>query len=148
MKVIDTYNAMVGAAVAVLSYVLGPHWFLFALFLGLNIIDWLTGWIKAKITGSESSKTGLIVILKKFAYWMVVIASFSLSAAFVEVGKIIDMNLGVTTLLGWFVLASFLVNEGRSICENFVEMGVEVPKVLVKGLQVANKVVNQEDDNE
>ena len=79
---------------------------------------------------------------------MVVIASFSLSAAFVEVGKIIDMNLGVTTLLGWFVLASFLVNEGRSICENFVEMGVEVPKVLVKGLQVANKVVNQEDDNE
>ena len=148
MKVIDTYNAMVGAAVAVLSYVLGPHWFLFALFLGLNIIDWLTGWIKAKITGSESSKTGLIGILKKFAYRMVVIASFSLSAAFVEVGKIIDMNLGVTTLLGWFVLASFLVNEGRSICENFVEMGVEVPKVLVKGLQVANKVVNQEDDNE
>lgn len=148
MKVIDTYNAMVGAVVAVLSYVLGPHWFLFALFLGLNIIDWLTGWIKAKITGSESYKTGLIGILKKFAYWMVVIASFSLSAAFVEVGKIIDMNLGVTTLLGWFVLASFLVNEGRSICENFVEMGVEVPKVLVKGLQVANKVVNQEDDNE
>ena len=39
MKVIDTYNAMVGAVVAVLSYVLGPHWFLFALFLGLNIID-------------------------------------------------------------------------------------------------------------
>lgn len=148
MKVIDTYNAMVGALVAVLSYILGPHWFLFALFLGLNIIDWLTGWIKAKITGSESSKTGLIGILKKFAYWMVVIASFSLSAAFVEVGKIIDMNLGVTTLLGWFVLASFLVYEGRSICENFVEMGVEVPKVLVKGLQVANKVVNQEDDNE
>lgn len=148
MKVIDTYNAMVGAAVAVLSYILGEHWILFALFLGLNIIDWLTGWIKAKITGSESSKTGLIEILKKFAYWMVVIASFSLSAAFVEVGKIIDMDLGVTTLLGWFVLASFLVNEGRSICENFVEMGVEVPKVLVKGLQVANKVVNQEDDNE
>ena len=55
MKVIDTYNAMVGALVAVLSYILGPHWFLFALFLGLNIIDWLTGWIKAKITGSELS---------------------------------------------------------------------------------------------
>ena len=27
MKVIDTYNAMVGAAVAVLSYILGEHWF-------------------------------------------------------------------------------------------------------------------------
>ena len=32
MKVIDTYNAIVGAAVAVFSYVLGPHWFLFANF--------------------------------------------------------------------------------------------------------------------
>lgn len=52
MKVIDTYNAILGAAVAVLSYILGEHWILFALFLGLNIIDWLTGWIKAKITGS------------------------------------------------------------------------------------------------
>ena len=39
MKVIDTYNAMVGAAVAVLSYVLGPHWFLFAIFLLLNVFD-------------------------------------------------------------------------------------------------------------
>ena len=32
MKVIDTYNAIVGAAVAVLSYIFGEHWILFALF--------------------------------------------------------------------------------------------------------------------
>ena len=32
----------------------------------------------------------------------------------------------VVLLLGWFVLASLLVNEIRSICENFVEAGFDV----------------------
>ena len=148
MKVIDTYNAMVGAAVAVLSYVLGEHWFLFVLFLLLNAIDWGTGWMKSRINNVENSKAGLKGVLKKLGYWLMIMVAFGASAAFVEVGKIINLDLGVTTLLGWFVLASLLVNEARSICVNLVEMGVNVPTILVKGLQAANRVVNQEDDNE
>ena len=148
MKVIDTYNAMVGAAVAVLSYILGEHWFLFVLFLLLNAIDWGTGWMKSRINNVENSKAGLKGVLKKLGYWLMIMVSFGASAAFVEVGKIINLDLGVTTLLGWFVLASLLVNEARSICENLVEMGVNVPTILVKGLQAANRVVNQDDDNE
>lgn len=148
MKVIDTYNAMVGAAVAVLSYILGEHWFLFVLFLLLNAIDWGTGWMKSRINNVENSKAGLKGVLKKLGYWLMIMVSFGASAAFVEVGKIINLDLGVTTLLGWFVLASLLINEARSICENLVEMGVNVPTILVKGLQAANRVVNQEDDNE
>ena len=148
MKVIDTYNAMVGAAVAVLSYILGEHWFLLVLFLLLNAIDWGTGWMKSRINNVENSKAGLKGVLKKLGYWLMIMVAFGASAAFVEVGKIINLDLGVTTLLGWFVLASLLVNEARSICENLVEMGVNVPTILVKGLQAANRVVNQEDDNE
>lgn len=148
MKVIDTYNAMVGAAVAVLSYILGEHWFLFVLFLLLNAVDWGTGWMKSRINNVENSKAGLKGVLKKLGYWLMIMVAFGASAAFVEVGKIINLDLGVTTLLGWFVLASLLVNEARSICENLVEMGVNVPTILVKGLQAANRVVNQEDDNE
>ena len=148
MKVIDTYNAMVGAAVAVLSYILGEHWFLFVLFLLLNAIDWGTGWMKSRINNVENSKAGLKGVLKKLGYWLMIMVAFGASAAFVEVGKIINLDLGVTTLLGWFVLASLLVNEARSICENLVEIGVNVPTILVKGLQAANRVVNQEDDNE
>ena len=145
MKVIDTYNAILGAAVAVLSYVLGPHWFLFAIFLLLNVFDWITGWIKSKKTGKTSSKAGRWGIMKKFGYWMLIIASFSITASFTELGSILGMDLGVTTLLGWFVLASLLVNEARSICENLVEMGINMPTILVKGLQAANRVVNQDE---
>lgn len=35
-------------------------------------------------------------------------------------------------------------NEIRSILENFVEAGYNVPTILIKGLEVADKVVNQE----
>ena len=43
--IIDTYNLVAGAIVAVLSYILGEHWILFVAFLALNIADWLTGWM-------------------------------------------------------------------------------------------------------
>ena len=41
---VDAYNAAVGAAVAVLSAVFGVYWYLFAGYLVLNVLDWLTGW--------------------------------------------------------------------------------------------------------
>lgn len=39
--IIDGYNAIAGAIVAVLSYILGEHWILFAAFLLLNVADWI-----------------------------------------------------------------------------------------------------------
>ena len=74
--------------------------------------------------------------------------AFGASAVFVEIGKVIGVDLGVTTLLGWIVLASLLINEIRSIVENFVEAGFNVPAVLVKGLEVADKVVNKDQEEE
>ena len=144
-KVIDTYNAITGAIVAVLSYVLGEHWFLFIAFLGLNIADWLTGWMKSRINKKENSMAGWKGVLKKLGYWLMIMVAFGASAVFVEIGKAIGIDLGITTLLGWFVLASLLINEIRSICENFVEAGYNVPAILVKGLEVADKVVNKEE---
>lgn len=147
-KVIDTYNAVVGGTVAILTYILGEHWILFAAFLGLNVIDWVTGWMKSKMANKENSMKGWKGVLKKLGYWMMILVAFVSSAVFIEIGKTIGINLGVTTLLGWFVLASLLVNEIRSIIENFVEAGFNVPVILAKGLEVADKAVNQENEEE
>ena len=57
-------------------------------------------------------------------------------------------DLGVTTLLGWFVLASLAINEIRSILENLVEAGFNVPNVLINGLEVADKIINKENEND
>lgn len=145
MNYMDTYNAIVGGIVAVLSFVFGEHWILFAIFLLFNVADWLTGWMKSRMAGKENSVKGWQGVLKKLGYWLMILVAFAASAVFIEIGNTLGMDLGVTTLLGYFVLASLLVNELRSILENFVEAGYNVPTVLVKGLEVADKVVNQDE---
>lgn len=145
---IDGYNAVVGTIVAVLSYILGEHWVLFVAFLLLNVADWLTGWMKSRIAGKENSMTGWKGVLKKLGYWLMIMVAFGASAVFIEIGHTIGIDLGITTLLGWFVLASLLINEIRSILENFAEAGYNVPAILVKGLEVADKVVNQRQNDE
>lgn len=145
MNYMDTYNAIVGGIVAILSFVFGEHWILFAIFLLFNIADWLTGWMKSRMAGKENSVKGWQGVLKKLGYWLMILVAFAASAVFIEIGNTLGMDLGVTTLLGYFVLASLLVNELRSILENFVEAGYNVPTVLVKGLEVADKVVNQDE---
>ncbi|MFR1688211.1 MAG: phage holin family protein [Massilimicrobiota timonensis] len=145
MNYMDTYNAIVGGIVAVLSFVFGEHWILFAIFLLFNVADWLTGWMKSRMAGKENSVKGWQGVLKKLGYWLMILVAFAASAVFIEIGNTLGMDLGVTTLLGYFVLASLLVNELRSILENFVEAGYNVPAILVRGLEVADKVVNQEE---
>ena len=144
----DSYNAFVGAVIAILTMVLGEHWYIFSAFLLLNVIDWITGWMKSRINGVENSMAGWKGVLKKLGYWLMIAVAFAIAAALIEVGKVIGIDLGITTLLGWFVLASLIVNEARSIVENFVEAGYDVPKILTTGLQVADEKLNGTDKEE
>lgn len=144
--IIDGYNAITGAIVAVLSYILGEHWLLFVAFLALNVADWITGWLKSRMAGKENSVAGWKGVLKKLGYWLMIMVAFGAGAVFIEIGRSIGVDLGVTTLLGWFVLASLIINEIRSILENFVEAGYNVPSILISGLKVADKIVNSDQD--
>lgn len=145
MNFLDRYNAIAGAVIAFLTFVFGEHYFLFVAFLVLNIIDWLTGWMKSRINKKENSVKGWKGVLKKLGYWLMILTAFLAASLFIEIGIVLNIDLSVTTLLGWFVLASLIVNELRSIVENFVESGYDVPKVLTQGLEVANKVINDDD---
>lgn len=147
-KIMDAYNMIVGFFIAILTMIFGEHWFIFAAFLLLNVIDWLTGWMKARINKKENSVKGWRGVLKKLGYWLMILVAFLSSAVFVEIGKTLNVDLAVTALLGYFVIASLIVNEIRSILENFVEAGFDVPVILVKGLEVADRVVNQTDQEE
>ena len=145
MALFEKTNAVYGGAVAFLSFIFGDHWVLFAIFLALNITDFITRWITARITKTESSARGLIGILKKIGYWLMILVAFMASTWFVQVGDVLGIDLHITTLLGWFVLASLTVNEFRSVLENLVEGGFAVPQILMKGLEVADKMINTED---
>ena len=144
----DAYNSILGGIIAVLTVIFGEHWYLFALFLILNIADWATGWMKSRIKKKENSVQGWKGVLKKIGYWIMIAVSFAVSVGFIEIGDTIGIDLKVTTFLGWFVLASLIVNEVRSIVENFVEAGFNVPTILQEGLEVADRVINKSQDGQ
>ncbi len=148
MKFIDTYNSIVGIIVTVLAAIFGQYWFLFAMFLLFNVIDWLTGWYKARLFKKESSKVGVKGLVKKLGYWAIVIVAFSVSFSSIKIGNIVGIDISFMLFLGWFTLASLMINEVRSILENLVECGYNVPNILVKGLAVYEKLIEKENNIE
>lgn len=148
MLFLDKINATGGVVVAVLTYVLGEHWYLFAFFLFMNVVDYITGCMKSAIAHKLNSNKGWIGVLKKLGYWIMIVVAFAFSVFLVEIGEMLGIDFRVTTLLGWFVLASLCINEVRSIIENLVQCGYNIPKSLTKGLEVADKLINEEQDND
>lgn len=145
LKYMDAINALGGTIVAVLTAVLGTHWLLFVGFLVLNVIDYITGVRKSRLTGKDNSAKGVRGVWKKLGYWLMVLVAFLASAIFIEIGKTLCIDLAVTAYIGWFTIASLIINELRSILENFVEAGDNVPAVLTKGLEVAENAVSKEE---
>lgn len=84
--------------------------------------------------GKRKLHEGLEGVLKKLGYWIVIVVAFGASAVFIEIGLAIGIDLGITTLLGWFVLASLIINEigvhsgefrgGRVQCTNYFGQGI------------------------
>ena len=143
---LDSYNAIAGTVIAFLSLIFGQYWYLFMIFLALNVIDYITGWLKSKILKKINSNAGLKGVIKKLGYWIMILVAFIASTFFIQIGTVLGIDLQVTTLLGYFVLASLAVNEIRSILENLVESGYNVPKILTKGLEVADDIINSKEE--
>lgn len=140
--ILNFYNATISGWVILLTGIFGEHWILFAGLLFFNVVDWLTGWYKARRLKQESSIIGLQGLVKKMLYWLLIAVAFVTASVLTELGDgFIGVDLSFLSLLGWFCLASLMVNEIRSILENFVEMGYYVPAFLAKGLQVATELI-------
>jgi len=142
-KLLNKINLTAGAVVTLLSAVFGTYWYLFAAFLALNIVDYITGILKARYTNTENSNRGWRGIVKKTGYWVVIAIAFFIAQFFDEMGALINADLGFTVILGWMTLATFIINEMRSILENLVVMNVEVPKWLIEGLEIASNITEK-----
>lgn len=149
MKIMDTYNLAVGSFVTFMTAIFGIYWYVFFAYLILNIFDWLSGWYRSRKNKTESSKVGLKGIIKKLGYWIIIAVAFLMSTVFVKLGTdVLHVDLDFLMMIGWFTLACLLVNEIRSILENLVECGYDVPAVLINGLEVADKLINKESEDE
>lgn len=143
LSFIDETNAAFGTAVVFASYIFGDHWILFAAFILLNILDYITGIVKSKMMKTENSSKGLEGIIKKFMYWCIILLAFLMSPIFNELGLVIGADISMfTPVIGYMVLAMLIMNEFRSVLENLYQCGVEVPVILLKGLSIFEKAAN------
>jgi len=145
-KVFNKASSIIGSIFSALTTLFGIEWFLFLGYLILNILDYITGTIKSKIKKTESSSRGLFGIIKKISYWILILISFLISFLLVELGIKINLNLEFIMLFGWFTLACLIVNESRSIIENLIEIGIDVPNFLISGLNIYNNILEKKTD--
>lgn len=144
----DKINMIYGIIATIGVTIFGKYWFLFAGFLILNVVDYITGYCKAKLYNKNvSSAIGAKGICKKVWYWLVIGLAFFISDCFVTMGEIIGIQLNFVLWFGWFTLATYLINEIRSILENLVEMNVKVPKFLIAGLDITQKLLDTKTDS-
>lgn len=142
-KIFNKITAIFSMISTTLTSLFGIEWILFLGYLILNIFDYITGTLKAKVSKSENSNKGLFGIIKKICYWILILISFLISYLLVQIGAKLNIDLNFVMLFGWFTLACLIINESRSIIENLVEIGIEVPAILTKGLNVYYNILEK-----
>lgn len=143
IKVFNKISTALSLISTTFTTMFGVEWILFLGYLILNISDYITGTLKAKVNKVENSHKGLLGIIKKICYWILIFISFLISYLLVEIGVKLNINLDFIMLFGWFTLACLIINESRSIIENLVEIGIEVPAILTKGLNVYYNILEK-----
>lgn len=142
IKIFNKITTTISAICTMLTSVFGIEWILFAGYLLLNVIDYFTGTIKSKIKKVESSNKGLVGIIKKICYWLLIGISFFIPYLLVLLGNKINININFIMLFGWFTLACLIINESRSILENLIDIGISVPEFLKIGLEEYQKIID------
>lgn len=136
LKIFNSISTTISVVITGITSVLGNEWIFFASYLILNILDYITGTIKAKIKNKEKSSKGLYGVVKKICYWILILVAFLISFLLSQIGIKIKINLDFVMLFGWFTLACLIINETRSILENLIEIDIKVPSFLIKGLEI------------
>jgi len=110
------------------------------------VLDYATGMAAAWIKGQLSSRTGIIGILKKLGYMVVVavavIVDMIISSA-LETAGVSSNYPDIFALLVTFWLS---LNELISILENLAEIGVPIPEFLVKIIKKLKQTTEEKGD--
>ena len=131
----DTVHGVSLAAGAVLGFCFGEMTGLFKALVFMMAIDYVTGWIKAIYMQELSSAAGFKGIAKKI-----------MILCLVSICHIIDTHvIGDKSVIMSAALMFYIGNEGISILENAVLIGIPVPMVLRKTLK---QLTDKEKENE
>lgn len=137
-----TVSVALGALAAYFNVLLVP----LTILIVVMIIDYATGMTSAWKSGELESKTGLIGILKKVSYLVLVavggVVDYLISAGLAAA----NVEISITYCCGLIVCVWLIINELISILENLAELGTPIPKFLVNVVhRLKNTVENTTD---
>ena len=137
----STAGLSASAIFTAIAAALGKIPIILVLFIAAVVIDYVTGWIKAKYFLRDwNSKTGLQGIIKKLMYFVMIGTAFLIGWGIREMGDTVGINLEFAMLIGWYVTAVMLINEFTSILENlYIIVPEKVPVWLIKTLKIADE---------
>ena len=93
LKFFNIVNSIFSAIIVGISELFSGQRVLFFGYLILNVVDFITGTIKARITKTESSSKGLTGIIKKVGYWILILITFLASYMLSNLGDLININI-------------------------------------------------------
>lgn len=109
--------------------------------LGVMILDYITGMVKAGISGNLNSSRGWQGLLKKLMYAVTVAIAMVADYLLYIGGSQIGIDMHESAYFGTLVSIWLIINECISILENLSEIGVPMPGFLGRILQrVQDKV--------
>lgn len=134
----DTIHGVSLAAGAVVGFCFGEMTGLFKALIFMMAIDYVTGWIKAIYLRELSSAAGFKGIAKKI-----------MILCLVSICHIIDVHvIGDKSIIMSAATMFYIGNEGISILENAVQIGIPVPQILKKTLkQLSDKEKEENNEN-
>lgn len=135
-----TISVVLGALASYFNVLLIPVLVLVA----VMVIDYVTGMTSAYKNGQIESKVGLIGILKKVSYLVLVavggVVDYLICSGLATAG----FDFGVTYCCGLIVCVWLIINELISILENLSELGTPIPKFLVN---IVHRLKDSVDDD-
>lgn len=109
--------------------------------LAVMVLDYITGMVKAGISGTLNSTRGWQGLLKKLMYAVTVAIAMVADYLLYIGGSQIGIDMHESAYFGTLVSIWLIINECISILENLSEIGVPMPGFLGRILQrVQNKV--------
>lgn len=125
MKLDEIFNLSVATVATALTWLIGDWDTALIVLVLFMALDYITGVIRAYINKSLSSSVGLIGIARKSLIFIVLIVSVLLD-------RLLNSETWVfRTLVAYFYIA----NEGISLLENCVGLGLPIPERLKDALE-------------
>lgn len=103
------------------------------------VVDWLTGLAAAGIANEISSRVGIIGIIKKVCYLVVVVVGMGVDYIIGIAGAQLGYDLSKVFTVALVVIVWLILNEFISILENLDEIGVPLPSFLCKIVEKLKK---------